>query len=440
MMNKPKNLALILILISVCGYILNIFFHKYMTHHMSADIYGDFCIALNVLEIAATFILFGTELSAMRYIPLTEENSTSNLFIGWNFYFIRKIFLFYCGFTLVAFIAFIIIKNHFPDLFDLIHIAIFMLLIAPIVALYELLIAYLNSNNRIIKAAIIDSLGKSILIWFIVIILLSWMGVQSQNIIIIGSYFIAFLLLSMITLKIYNHYFEPISPLKLLFFSSNTYSEKNTQWKNASFKYAFANVIFLVFMYMDKFILEIVHPNEDIVGHYSVLVILVGLFALISQSSAALISPHISKLLSHKDTIKELQNIINKSNSITALLALTLFSIYLFWGKEILSLYGKNGEYVNVYNALIWLAFSQLFLETGKLALRFLLYGGFTDYINKVFSFCVLILLVLGSTLTYWFGLDGIIVAHIFTSFIYMVAYIFKVKKEFKEIKVFSFY
>ncbi len=407
---------------------------------MSADIYGEFCIALNVLEIAATFILFGTELSAMRYIPLTEENSTSKFFIGWNFYFVRKIFLIYCGFTMVAFITFVLIKNHFPELFDLIHIAIFMLFIAPIAALYELLIAYLNSNNRIIKAALIDSLGKAILIWLIVIILLSWIGIQSQNVIIIGSYFIAFLLLSLIALKIYNHYFEPISPLKLLLFPSKTYNEENTQWKNASFKYAFANVVFLVFMYMDKFILEIVHPNEDLVGHYSVLVILVGLFALISQSSAALISPHISKLLSHKDSFKELQTIINKSNSITAILALALFSIYLFWGETILGFYGKDGEYANVYNALIWLAFSQLFLEAGKLALRFLLYGGFTGYINKVFSFCVLILLVLGSTLTYWFGLNGIIAAHIITSFIYMLAYIFKVKKEFKEIKVFSFY
>lgn len=440
MMNKPKNLAPILILISVCGYILNIFFHKYMTHHLSADNYGDFCIALNVLEFAATFILFGTELSAMRYIPLSEENSTLKFFIGWNFFFVRKIFFIYCGFTMVAFIIFILIKNNFPELFDLIHIAIFMLFIAPIVALYDLLIAYLNSNNRIIKSALIDYLCKSILIWLMVIILSTLMGVQSQNTIIIGSYFVSFFILIMIALKIYNHYFEHISPLNLLLFPSEDYNEENTQWRNSSFKYAIANVVFLVFMYMDKFILEIVHPTEDLVGHYSVLVILVGLFALISQSSAVLISPHISKLISHKDTIKELQTIINKANSITVLLALMLFAAYLFWGEYILGFYGKHGEYANVYHALIWLAFSQLLLETGKLALRFLLYGGFTGYINKVFCFSVLILLVSGSTLTYWFGLNGIIAAHIITSFIYMLVYVLKVKKEFKEIKVFSFY
>lgn len=439
-MANEKNIAPFLIVLSVLGYTLNILFHRYLTHQMEADAYGDFCIGLNVLEIAATLLLFGTELSVMRYIPLSERASDSRMFIGWNFSFIRKVFIIYCLFIVMIFISLISIKFYYPELFDTIHTVVFMLLVAPFSALYALFISYLNSKNNVLHSSIIDSIGRYILLWTVFVLIFSVAKIKPESIILASGYFFVFLILGFIALKVYNSKYEPIAPVKLLFFTHLSPSNQESKWQTSSMKYAFANIVFLVFLYIDKFILEIVHLSEHVVGYYSVLVILVGFFALISQASTYVLSPHISKFLQNPDSKSELQTLINKSNVVVFALTLNLFVIYLFFGETILGYYGKNGEYSGVYEALVYLAVSQIFLEIGKLALRFLLYGGFTDYINKVFVLCVIFLFVTGSTLTYFYGLNGIIAAHLSTSFFYMLAFIVKVKKEFGGLKVLSFY
>ncbi|ADR33251.1 hypothetical protein Sulku_0585 [Sulfuricurvum kujiense DSM 16994] len=439
-MTDKKNIVPFLIILSVLGYTLNILFHRFLTHQMEADAYGDFCIGLNVLEIAATLILFGTELSVMRYIPLSERASDSRMFIGWNFSFIRKVFMIYFLFVVMIFLSLIIIKIYDTELFDSVHTVVFMLLVAPFAALYALLIAYLNGKNNVLHSAIIDSIGRYILLWSVFVLAFNVAKIKAGSILLAGGYSFVFLILGFIALKVYNSKYEPIAPMKLLLLGQKEHSDQESQWKTSSIKYAFANIVFLIFLYIDKIILEITQLSEHVVGYYSVLVILVGFFVLISQASTYVLSPHISKFLHNPDSESELQALINKSNLVVFILTLNLFFIYLFFGERILGYYGKNGEYSGVYEALVYLAVSQIFLEIGKLALRFLLYGGFTDYINKVFVLCVVFLFVAGSTLTYFYGLNGIIAAHLSTSFFYMLAFIVKVKKEFGGLKVFSFY
>lgn len=189
---------------------------------------------------------------------------------------------------------------------------------------------------------------------------------------------------------------------------------------------------------MDKIILEFVHPDEKVVGYYSVLVVLVGLFTLISQSLTPFMVPIISKYLKDKTLNKKIQSMINNSNIFLFILSLMLFLTYVFYGKEILSFYGKNGEYTIVYLSLIYLSISQIFLETARLGLRMVLYAGFIKFINQVFISSIILLFFLGVILTYYYGLYGIIIAHIISSFIYMLAFMIKVRKEFKDIKVFS--
>ncbi|WP_428737337.1 lipopolysaccharide biosynthesis protein [Sulfurimonas sp.] len=215
-------------------------------------------------------------------------------------------------------------------------------------------------------------------------------------------------------------------------------NQKYNEWKQTSLKYTFSSVVFLVFLYIDKLILEFVHPDEAVVGYYSILIVLVGLFTLISNSLKPIVVPYISAYLEDNTQKNNLQTLINQTNFFLFLLTFVLFFLYFFAGKEILSFYGKNGEYSVVYEALVYLAISQIFLETGRLELRFLLFSGYTHYINKVFLFSIILLLILGTTLTYLYGLYGIIVAHLITSFLYMLAFIFKAKKEFQGIKILS--
>lgn len=435
-MSNDKNLAPILIAISIVGYILNIFFNRYLTHNIDAATYGELCIGLNVLEIAATVILLGTEISVVRFVPLLEKTDRIEAFVNWNFRFIGKSLIYF----LLSASIIVIFYFTFNDFFgDELHISVYMLFAAPFSAIYALLISYFNSKDDVVFAAVVDGVARYAFMWTVFVVTLSIIPLRLDSLSISALFIFLFFVLILFMWEAYNKRHAPILRCILTKKIQATHDEAKT-WANTSFSYVFASIIFLVFLYMDKIIVELVHSSEDVVGHYSLLVVLVGLFTLVSKSSAALLSPHVSKLLSSPDTIPKLQQLIDKTNMSSLFFFAMLFLIYLFFGKEILEHFGKNGEYRNVYWALIWLSVSQIFLEIGKSALRILLYGGFGVYINKVFALCLVLLALLGSYMTYLFGLEGIIAAHIITSFLYMVAFIFKLKKEFAEIKIVSFY
>ncbi len=431
-MRSSKNVAPVLIGLLIIGYVLNLFFNRYLTHHLNPDVYGDLCIGLNVLEIAATTILLGTEISSVRFIPLLEQAKRAEAFMSWNVRFIAKALVLFM--MLISGIA--ISVWIYEAFFEHWHTALYLLFVAPFSAVYALLLSYFNAQDDIVFSTAFDAIGRSGTIWVAFGLVFSGLSLMPKSSTIAIVYGITFFILTLIAWVAYNHRHVPIKILRAL---KATYDE-HREWKSASLNYAFANAVFLLFMYVDKMILEMVHTSEDVIGHYAVLVLLVGLFTLVTRASAAVLSPHISTLMSSKQSSETFQKLLDKTNATSLFFFVALLSVYLFFGKELLSHFGKNNEYTAIYGALMYLSVSQIFLEIGKSALRMLLYRGFTSYINTVFVICLIILVVLGSYLTYHFGLNGIIAAHIMTSFLYMMAYVWKVKKEFKEIKVLSIY
>lgn len=434
-MKKPQNLVPILILTYAAGYALNILLNSYLTHHMGPAMYGDYCIGLNILEMAATLILLGTEISAVRFIPLFDGLERTAAFIRWNLRFIAKSFAYFLVFVGLA----IIVNYVWNDPSEELHFAIYMLFAAPFSALYALLLSYLNARNNILLSTVVDAVVRYVVIWGAFIVLLSALNVKADSLLIGTLYMAVFFLLSAFVLAAYNKLHAPIG---FSIFTSDTLPEngEKNQWITTSLHYVFANMVFLVFLYVDKMILEIVHSNERVVGHYSLLIVLVGLFTLASRSSAAVLSPHISIVCVNKESNRSFQKLIDKTNTSSFVFFAALFAAYFFFGETILQHFGNAHEYSGVYSALIYLSLSQIFLEIGKSALRFLLYGGFSGYINKVFVLCIALLIGIGVPMTYWFGLNGMVASHLITSFIYMGAFVTKAKKEFAGLKVLSFY
>jgi O-antigen/teichoic acid export membrane protein len=434
---SKKNTVFFLILISAVGYILNILFHNYLTHRLPPDLYGDLAIALNVLEITATLLLFGTEISAMRYIPMLQKICQEDTFIHWNFYIVKKISLYFFLFLFLSLLLLFVF--HLDEKLINLHTAYFILFAAPFSGVFGLYIADLTSKNNVLTAALIGSIVRYLLIWFFFIFTLEVAGLRIDNLMIALIYIFSFFLLSALAIYFYNRFNKPIS-FKQLIGARKVHHKDVTIWKKSSLKNFLANLVFLLFIYVDKIILEIVHSSEDIVGYYSIIVMLAGLFSLIAQSASQVLAPYISSMTYEKEKSQLLQRVVNTSNGVVFVLSVVLFVSYFLFGKEILSLFGKNGHYAIVYTAFIYLCISQLFLELGRLSLRFLLYNDMTEYINKVISLSLILLVAGGVILTNYFGLYGLIAAHIVTSFFYMSAFFLKAKKEFGYVKIYTFF
>ena len=434
-MKIVKNSAFYIVGISAIGYLLNLLLHRYLTHKLTPAAYGDFCIGLNVLMIVSTFLLLGTEISAMRYIPLLEKENSSMDFIRWNFYFIKKLLFFFIIFLIFIFLIVLVFGK-----IESIHTSFLMLITTPIAAIYALIIIYLRSRNHIFISAFIDNILRYLLLIVTFFFLFDLASVKENDFILVMIYMAVFFMLTIFTTILYNKKSGVRLPFNLFFSKKTLRSNEHKEWREVSIKYMLSNLIFLLFLYIDKIILDIVREDENGVGHYAVVVILIGLFSLISQSSGIFLSPNISKFIKDRANFPVLQSLIHKANKSVFMLFILLFLIYVFFGRAILAYFGEDGGYVVIYYGLVALAFSQILLETGNLSMRFLLYGGYENYINKALFILFCILFISGTVLTYRFGIYGIISAHIATSFLYMLAFVMKAKKVFGELKILSFY
>lgn len=434
-MKIVKNSAFYIVLVSIVGYLLNLLLHSYLTHNLTPAVYGDFCIGLNVLMIVSTFLLLGTEISAMRYIPLLEKENRPMDFIRWNFHFIKKILLFFSVFLIFASLLVLIFGK-----IEAVHTSFLMLIATPIAAIYALIIVYLRSHNYTFISAFIDNVLRYLLLIATFFFLFSLASIKENDLALVVVYIAVFSILTIFTAILYSQKSGIDLPFNLFFSKESSQFDEHREWKKTSIKYMLSNLIFLLFLYIDKIILDIVHEDENIVGHYSLVVILIGLFSLISQSSGIFLSPNISKFIKNKVNFPILQSLIHKANKSVFILFTLLFLTFIFFGKAILAHFGEDGGYVVVYYGLISLAFSQILLEIGNLSMRFLLYGGYENYINKALFILLCILFVSGVILTYYFGIYGIIGAHIATSFLYMITFVIKAKKAFFGLKILSIY
>lgn len=216
-MTKSKQTIIYLILLSIIGYVLNILFHKYLTNHMEVELYGDFCIGLNILEIIVNTLLLGTAVSVMKFMPTLEKPKKEKEFINWNFNFLKKPLLFYILFLLIFLITLNIYQFQNQELMETLHISVLMLFIAPFAIFYTLFLAYLNSKNELISSSFMDSTARNILLLTLFIFMFSIFHKEVNTLLIVSIYIISYSFLTWITIKIYESKYEMLNPFKYIF-------------------------------------------------------------------------------------------------------------------------------------------------------------------------------------------------------------------------------
>ncbi len=149
-MKSETRFLFFLFAVAVVGFLVQYGLNVYLARHLSAEIYGDYTIAIKSLGILVSLALFGTDMGSQcflsKYLRAHQAISAEH-YIAWNIKLISISFLFARLLALISFT--VMIGLHFFGVKD-IHqypMVIFVLWVTPFAAAFQLLSNFLLSEE-----------------------------------------------------------------------------------------------------------------------------------------------------------------------------------------------------------------------------------------------------------------------------------------------------
>lgn len=400
-----KNSSLILVITTI-GYFLRYGFNVFLAQHFSADLYGDYNLAIKVLAALGSLSLFGTNISAKRFLSHYLQNnkdSTAADYIAWN---IKLISIGFLLVWIIAFMAFlIIILLHFFNIQDLnkYHLAIYMLWIAPFAATASLLGAFLLCTDRIVLSTFFSNIMLYALLLSFFTISLQIIGASVNNIMIIAVLCISYLFLSLfiflsLDVTIRTIVYKAFKNLHLV-------SIKNKDWLQSSLYMISNNFVFTLANILDLFIIEIFDSNEFDVGYYSAILIIISSIYLVSSNLYQDLKVVVSRLSADKHRKTDLQHYLDKINVIAFLIVAAIGIGIIFFSRNLLLFFGP--DYTQAEVPLIISTVGACITRIGLGARMVLLFSGFEKLLLQLNTAEVILNIIVIIPATYFYGITG---------------------------------
>jgi O-antigen/teichoic acid export membrane protein len=421
-------LPLLLLVIGLFGYVVKYFLNVFLANHMTQEFYGDFSVALRTLEIAATTLLLGTNISAVRYLPQyinRDDQQQTKRYISWNFHLIKYSFVAMTITVLLTIFSMLIF--HLLDIkrFSEHHLALYILSITPLVSMVMLFGSYLLSNNHYVLSVFISEVAKSIIIigFFSVTILLLQIPLNCAH--VIGVLLVAFIILFI---------FEFFLIIKLEYIPKNTFKHfkiiklSQQNWLKSSLKLFIHKITFHLICAVDLFVVEIITPNEPDVGMYAAAIAIGGFIWLIPDNIYTLIKPKISSMICNQKEKIPLQRLLNKTNLIIYVIVGVVVSCIIVFSNFLLQNFGET--YTIIQPALIILVLGYSVGVLSKSPAMIMTYGGEETNLLKITLFELGFAIVITALLTYFFGLIGTAISTGVTLIIRTILMLWVVRKK----------
>src|SRR3989338_7449164 len=154
--------SVILFLIGFSGYFFNFSFNALLARQLSNELFGDFSVALRILNIASVYMLLGTLTSAKRfYSGYLKSNKIleASKYMSWNLRIVLVSSLFFL-ILLTLFTVFILGLHlfHIHDIREY-HLFVYFLWLSPINAFTLLISSYLICDRDIYLGTFFDTIG-----------------------------------------------------------------------------------------------------------------------------------------------------------------------------------------------------------------------------------------------------------------------------------------
>lgn len=381
----------------------------FLSRVMGPTIFGNYNIAIAVLSIFTTIMLLGTDTASTRFIPpLHHEHKNIQVvqYVTWNIQLIKRSFQICLGICALLFIIGGIF--HVTNLINFAnyHLALYTILLTPIMALSTLISSYMIAFKRVLIGTIYNTMIIHVLI------LVNFVGaVYLFNIDITTNANMFFILtlsvLSLFLLELFTARKRIANLINAFRRGVDEFSEENAQmWYSTSFHLIGAQVIYIVLRYMDLFIVKLFSLDSGAAGVYSAIMVITHLIYFVPVAIAFLVKPTISSFYDKPALYPKLQETIDATNAVIFVCCPIMLSIICCWGTDILTFFGP--EYVAAKNALIIFSLGCTFVGLTRVPQTILLFSGKETVIFYTAIVNILILLIIGIPATYFFNLDGI--------------------------------
>ena len=384
------------------------------------ELYGDFFVGIYTVQILAFILLLGSSMSSIvfmgKYINLKKVDRAI-AYTRWN---LRMVSAMFSAFLLLfsMFIMCIIMLHLFHIYaFEKHSLVIHMICFVPFFAITTLLASYLLCNthpywyNFFLNGAIYFlgicmllanayffkvSLKTMEALWFFSCLLLVIPA--------LWAICVAFMKISKILIPSLNFF---LLDTKYDWGKEDKGKEdkgKEDKWMRVSYKLIMQQLQLFILITVNLYVVELLPLDEAATGKYSAIITVGGTAFNLGITVCQLLSAKISTLVLKKAK-EDLQNLINKINLTIFLISLVVTIAFCCFSKQILGTFGKNYTDVTVpfmvYSIMMFLAAITRF--PGVITS----FSNNEKYVTRIILLEVLILIISGIPLTYFFGLTG---------------------------------
>lgn len=403
------------ILAILLGLILSLIISKYY----GARELGIYSLIVSFFSITLIISMVGTNTSILRFIP--EEVGKHSLQSAYKLFF--KVFniVLVCSFAISG-IVFLFANNIAVDIFNKAYLyPIF--IISSVFIVFQSLGILSISTIRALKNIKLYSLFQiiqpliQILTLIIMIVLFSYSEFDSVYSLMF-SYLITFIISFYFVLKLFNTKEQ----------HSNISYRSTKSIVFISLPMMLSTAMSMVILQTDILMLGAMVDAEK-VGIYSIVVKLSTLTIFLLTSVNVVIAPKISELF-YSEKIIELKILLTKTTSLISILTLPVIFILIFFGKEILGIFGK--EFIIGYSALLLLLIGQLINVFAGPVEFFLNMTGHQKSLNYIVIFAALVNIILNINLIPLYGFVGAALASMVSLSISKIISIIYIKKNFR--------
>jgi len=396
-----------ILLILLFAYFAIYFFNLVIATFLSPADYGDIAVIVQLLILFAPFVLAGTELAMMRFLPkYFEQNSGDKVhgFLKWNL----KIFLITAFAILVigSIIAILVLFTPFMGSKDLqeYHPIVFSFWLIPLFAYMILQSALLQTLKHYFIAAV----SKGAALYFLCLVAVYIIGAVYGD---LGVYPIIFTIGLSIFLIISLQFIALCISLPKRLASAESLVDKS-RWGKTSFQMMLSSIILSGLQSIDIVMLELLYHKDSAVGHFAAILVLVGIMLVFGAGVNLIVNPQISTGV-HPENIEKFQHTLSLTNIIKAVPITVIFILLIIYGKTLLGFFGHT--YIQHYPQMLTLASGYIVWTFLMTATPILLYSGHQKLVVRISGAQLLSAIVLNFLLIPHYGIWGVTISLVVT-------------------------
>jgi|GEM_PF-3083850 len=389
---KKASRSLFLKIIGTLGGFL---FYLLISRQYGPEGMGIFSLFNTILGLLGVLCCLGLTSATMRFVPQIMVSS-----IPGDLYHLRKIQFISCGsMALICSILLFVFSEQISDLLfhdkKSVFIIYLIAIVLPLYALYLIGIEFLRALNFIALFEYFRSTHIQVSGLLFLAILGSFYSTEVLPIYITtGLYAIAFII---VWIKVQNYLKSKSYPV------SQTSLISLKQTLSISFPMLLTAFSALLMERLDTLMLAYFHNNHE-VGLYSIAFKLASLMMFLIIPFNSVLVPRISHAYWNQQ-FSILKGLIKRGAQFMFWSAIICFAVICFFSELILSLFGT--DFINAQNALIFLSIGFFFNALHGMGEHLLNISGNEKLLSRIFSFGLLLNIILNYLLIPKYGAEG---------------------------------